>query len=73
MKAVKENKVYTLTNEQEAEFYRLKGFDILDDDGNILKYGAGKTKLYRMRNMPLLRQSLKHSKQKENQNELSHK
>ena len=46
MKAVKENKVYTLTNEQEAEFYRLKGFDILDDDNNILKYGAGKTVPY---------------------------
>lgn len=46
MKAVKENKVYTLTNEQEAELYRLKGFDILDDNGNILKYGAGKTVPY---------------------------
>ena len=46
MKAVKENKVYTLTNEHEAEYYRLKGFDILDDDGNILKYGAGKTVPY---------------------------
>ena len=46
MKAVKENKVYTLTNEHEAEYYRLKGFDILDDDNNILKYGAGKTVPY---------------------------
>ena len=46
MKAVKENKVYTLTNEQEAEYYRLKGFDILDDNGSILKYGAGKTVPY---------------------------
>ena len=46
MKAVKENKVYTLTNEQETELYRLKGFDILDDNGNILKYGAGKSVPY---------------------------
>ncbi len=46
MKAVKENKVYTITNEQEAELYRLKGFDIVDDDGNIKKYGAGKTVPY---------------------------
>lgn len=46
MKAVKENKVYTITNEQEAELYRLKGFDIVDDDGNIEKYGAGKTVPY---------------------------
>ena len=37
MKAVKENKVYTLTNEHEAEYYRLKGFDILDDDNNIFE------------------------------------
>lgn len=46
MKAVKENKVYTLTNEQEAELYRLKGYDIVDDNGNILKYGAGKSVPY---------------------------
>ena len=46
MKAVKENKVYTLTNEQETELYRLKGYDIVDDNGNILKYGAGKTVPY---------------------------
>ena len=46
MKAVKENKVSTLTNEQEAELYRLKGYDIVDDNGNILKYGAGKSVPY---------------------------
>lgn len=46
MKAVKENKVYTITNEHEAELYRLKGYDIVDDDGNIKKYGAGKTVPY---------------------------
>lgn len=46
MKAVKENKVYTVTNEREIEFYRLKGYDIVDDDGNIIKYGAGKTVPY---------------------------
>lgn len=46
MKAVKENKVYTITNEQEAELYCLKGFDIFDDNGNIIKYGAGKSVPY---------------------------
>lgn len=33
-------------NEQEAELYRLKGYDIVDDNGNILKYGAGKSVPY---------------------------
>ena len=46
MKAVRENKVYTLTNEQEAEAYRLRGFDIFEDDGSIKAYGAGKTVPY---------------------------
>lgn len=46
MKAVKENKVYTVNTEQEAEAYRLRGFDIIDDNGNITKYGAGKTVPY---------------------------
>ena len=37
MKAVKENKVYTIGTEQEAENYYLRGFDILNDEaaGNV--------------------------------------
>lgn len=46
MRAIKDNKVYTVTDEREMEFYRLKGFDIVDDDGNIKKHGAGKTVPY---------------------------
>lgn len=46
MKAVKENKVYTIGTEQEAETYYLRGFDILNDDGSVKRYGAGKTVPY---------------------------
>ena len=46
MKAVKENKVYTIGTEQEAENYYLRGFDILNDDGSVKRYGAGKTVPY---------------------------
>ncbi len=41
MKAVKGNKVYTIT-ETEKTFYVKQGFDITDDKGNIIENGAGK-------------------------------
>ena len=45
MTAEKENKVYTITEEQKAT-YLAEGFDIRDDEGNIIAYGAGKTVAY---------------------------
>lgn len=45
MTAEKENKVYTITEEQKA-MYLAEGFDIRDDEGNIIAYGAGKTVTY---------------------------
>ena len=43
MKAVKDNKVYTITAEDEAKAYQSQGYDILNDDGSVKEYGAGKT------------------------------
>ncbi len=45
MKAVKENKVYTVDGES-AKVYRNQGFDIYSEDGELLEYGAGKTVSY---------------------------
>lgn len=45
MKASKDNKVYTI-DEAEKEVYAAQGYDITDDEGNIVKYGAGKTVSY---------------------------
>ena len=45
MTAEKENKVYTITEEQKAT-YLAEGFDIRDDEGNMIAYGAGKTVAY---------------------------
>lgn len=42
MRAVKGNKVYTV-DEQTKDDYIKSGFDVFDDEGNILQYGAGKT------------------------------
>ena len=41
MKAVKLNRVYTIT-EPEVKSYVQQGYDIIDDDGNVVAYGAGK-------------------------------
>lgn len=41
MKAIKDNKVYSIT-EQEVKGYKARGFDIYDDKGNIKEYGTGK-------------------------------
>lgn len=45
MKAVKENKVYTI-NEAQQERYLKEGFDIYDDEGNVLDYSPKKKVLY---------------------------
>lgn len=42
MKAHKENRVYTIT-EAEVEAFRKEGYDIYDDSGNLVTYGAGKS------------------------------
>lgn len=41
MKAIKENKEYTVT-EENKDFYVRQGFDIVNDDGNIVEHGKGK-------------------------------
>lgn len=43
MKAVKDNKVYTITTDNEAKAYQAQGYDIINDDGSVKEYGAGKT------------------------------
>ncbi len=45
MKALKGNKVYTIS-ESEKTHYIASGFDIHDDEGNIIAYGQGKTVPY---------------------------
>lgn len=45
MQAVKGNKVYSIA-EHEKKHYIDTGFDILDDNGNIIAYGRGKTVPY---------------------------
>lgn len=45
MKAVKNNRVYTIT-EQQRKSYAAQGFDILDDGGNVIEHAVGKTVPY---------------------------
>lgn len=45
MKANKGNKVYTIT-EGQRKFYVDAGYDIMDDEGDVIEYGKGKTVLY---------------------------
>lgn len=45
MKAIKGNKEYTIGDEQK-KFYQDSGFDIVDDSGNVIAYGRGKTVPY---------------------------
>ena len=45
MVAVKENRAYTIT-EVDAPSFQREGYDILDDEGNVVAYGAGKTVPY---------------------------
>lgn len=42
MRAIKGNKVYTIDEGSKANFIK-EGYDILDDNGNIIAHGAGKT------------------------------
>ena len=46
MKASKDNKVYTIDVAQK-EYYIAQGYDISDDEGNIVSYGAGKSVSYK--------------------------
>lgn len=41
MKATKGNKVYSVDETNKA-FYVGQGYDIVDDDGNVIEQGAGK-------------------------------
>ena len=45
MKASKGNKVYTI-DEVQKKYYKEQGYDILDDEGNTIEYGAGKSVSY---------------------------
>ena len=45
MKAIKENKVYTIDETQKAT-YKAQGYDIVDEKGNVLEYGVGKKVSY---------------------------
>ena len=42
MKAVKKNRQYTITEADQKRFIS-QGYDIYDDAGNCIAYGAGKT------------------------------
>ena len=45
MRATKGNKEYTI-DEVQKKFYQDSGFDILNDDGEVIAYGRGKTGPY---------------------------
>lgn len=45
MRAVKGNKEYTIDDAQQKG-YQDAGFDIVDEDGNVVAYGRGKTVPY---------------------------
>ena len=45
MNATKGNKVYTI-DETQKYMYQAQGYDITDDVGNIIEYGAGKSVSY---------------------------
>ena len=43
LKAVKDNREYTLSSEEEKTAYRARGFDIVDpSSGKVVEHGAGK-------------------------------
>ena len=46
MKASKDNKVYTIDTTQK-DYYIAQGYDILNDEGNVIEYGAGKSVSYK--------------------------
>ena len=43
MRAVKDNREYTLGSDIEKRLYQKRGFDIFDDEGKLIAYGAGRT------------------------------
>lgn len=45
MKATKANKEYTIDESMKAQYVK-DGFDIYDDSGKLIDYGAGKTVPY---------------------------
>ena len=45
MKALKGNREYAIS-EAEKSFYKKQGFDIVNDKGEVIEYGAGKTVPY---------------------------
>ena len=45
MKAIKANRQYTIT-EADVKSFAKEGYDVYDDNGNIVAYGAGKTVPY---------------------------
>ena len=42
MKVIKDNKEYTVTNESKQHYIDI-GFDVVDDNGDIIEHGKGKT------------------------------
>lgn len=46
MRAVKENREYTVTTDEQAAVYKKRGFDIYDDDGTLKEHGDGKKVSY---------------------------
>ncbi|NLK93996.1 MAG: hypothetical protein GX275_02230 [Clostridiales bacterium] len=45
MKAVRNNKEYTISEVEKAS-YVAQGYDIVNDEGSIIQYGTGKTVSY---------------------------
>ena len=45
MKATRGNKVYTI-DETQKTMYQAQGYDIVDDEGKVIEYGAGKSVSY---------------------------
>lgn len=43
MRAVKDNKEYTVVSDEQRKAYTAIGYDIYDNDGKLLERGAGKT------------------------------
>lgn len=46
MKAKKDNKIYRITTEQEKQRYLKAGYDIYDDEGNLVEYSPLKKVKY---------------------------
>lgn len=69
MKAIKENRQYTIT-EADVSAYQKDGYDVYDDKGKLVAYGAGKTVDYNkyaeaLQKIKKLEAELKRAKKKE--------